>query len=265
MNVPRTLDQHELDLINGAVDGELNAVEMEQLDKLLAESDAAREYKEELEMLATVIGDLPELESPHYLQESIERQIRLPVESEVAGQQQGIFGNWFSAKWLRSGVALAAGVVLTIAVYEMGSGPISEQDANNLVGTVVKNPAPAQTELLDKIFLTDHPVIGFIELHRSDELFTLDMLLSSDEPLEIVIDFGDRGLDFEDLTSVPRRLGAVTLDAGLLSILGEGEQHYTLKLKSDTEKGVHQAAPLELAFFVNDKLVQEAEVSISQH
>lgn len=264
MNEPRTLNQHELDLLNGGVDGELSAAEQEELQELLAHSSEARKFKEELLSIAQTMEDLPGLEPPKYLQESIERQIRLPSDNKATAKKQGFGGGWLTANWLRTGFALAAGVVLTIIVYEIGSGPISEQDATNLVGTVVKNREPAKTELLDKIFLTDDPVIGFIELHKSDDLLTLDMLLSSDVPIELIVDFGDRGLEFEDMTSMPRQLGAATLDTGLLSIVVSGERHYTLRLRSNTKEGVQKATPLELAFYADDKLVQKAEVEVSR-
>ena len=50
------------------------------------------------------MAELPELEPPKYLQESIERQIRLPLQGRASGVKQGFFGNWLSANWLRTGL-----------------------------------------------------------------------------------------------------------------------------------------------------------------
>ena len=150
MNKHGDIDQRIQELLNGGLDGELSPAEQEELNELLAKSAEVRELDQELRAFHQLMDPLPELEPPQYLQETIERQVRLPAQNTGPDEKRGLFGNWLSANWLRTGLALAAGVVLTVGVYEMGSEPISEHDATNLVGTVVKNQVPAQTNLLDR-------------------------------------------------------------------------------------------------------------------
>ena len=107
MNERKTTDQRALDLLNGGIDGGWSAAEREELSGVLAASSDAREVNEELKSLAQLMTDLPDLEPPQYLQESIERQIRLPVESKAEGGTLGFFGNWWSSTEVGSSSAWA--------------------------------------------------------------------------------------------------------------------------------------------------------------
>ena len=260
MSEHHSIDQHTLDLLNGGVDGELSPSEQEELDLLLAGSEEVRDLRGELEKFSRLLKDLPELEPPAHLQESIERQIRLPVQNEE--KNQGFFGTWLSAHWLRTGFALAAGIVLTVGVYEMGSGPISDQDANNLAGTVVKSQSPGQDQLLDSIHILTETLNGQVELRGNDDLFTLDVKLASDGPTGVNVNFADRDLDFEGIVRVQDSNDVVSVADGMIKVASSGEQHYSLKLRRNSSAAGQQSTPLELEFFANDALVHQAELSI---
>lgn len=263
MSGQRNIDQHTEDLLNGGIDDELSATEREELSGVLAASSDAREANAELKSFARLMTELPELEPPQYLQESIERQIRLPVESKAAGGKPDFFGSWLSANWLRTGFALAAGVVLTVTIYEMGSEPMTERDAANLVGTVVKNQVPGQGDLLDQARISNDALNGLVELRKVDDLFTLDVQLNSDGPAEVVVNFAAQQLTFEGITRSRDQDDAVTVANGSVNVTSNGEQRYTLKLRRTAGTLDQQAAMLGLEFFVNNSLVHEAELSVS--
>ena len=259
------IDQHALDLINGGIDAELSNAEQEELARLLAESSDALQTSAELNSIVERIEGVPEVEPPRYLQESIERQIRLPVQSAVPVAKQNFFGAWFSAKWLRTGFALAAGVVLTVGVYEMGSGPISEKDATKLVGTVVKNQVSGQRSvLLDRIDISNDRLNGLVELREKDGLFTLDVQLKSDGPIEVLVNFAERGMDFEGITRKQDRNDKVIVADGSVNVASSGEQSYTLNMRRKPDALEQQLMPLKLGFYANNVLVHEAELNISR-
>lgn len=260
MSEQNRIDQHTLDLINGGIDGELNPMEQEELDVLLAGSEEVRDIRAELETFSRLLEELPELEPPAHLQESIERQVRLPIPAEE--KKQGVFGTWLSAHWLRTGFALAAGIVLTVGVYEMGSGPISDQDADNLSGTVIKSQSPGQDELLDSVQIITETLSGQVELRRNDDLFTLDVKLASDGPAGVNVNFAGRGLDFEGIIRVQDSNDVVSVVDGTIKVDSSGEQHYSLKLRRSMNTAGQDSTPLELEFFANDTLVHQAELSI---
>lgn len=264
MSGHRNIDQRTEALLNGGIDDELSAAEQEELSGVLAGSSDVRAANEELKSLTQLMTELPEIEPPQYLQESIERQIRLPVASKAAGGKPGFVGSWLSANWLRTGFALAAGVVLTVTVYEMGSEPMTDQDAANLVGTVVKNQVPGQGDLLDQARISNDALNGLVELRKADDLFTLDVQLNSDGPTEVVVNFKAQQLTFEGITRLQDRDEAVTVANGSINITSSGEQSYTLKLRRTAGTLDQQAANLGLEFFVNNSLVHEAELDISR-
>jgi hypothetical protein len=256
------MDERTQDLLNGGIDGELSSAEQKELDRLLAGSDKVRDLNEELVALTGLLDGLPELAPPQYLQKSIERQVRLPVQNIEQEEKQGFLHNWLPSSWLRTGFALAAGAVLTVGVYEMGSGPITAEDATKLVGTVVKSQATGQGELLDSIHIDTETLNGLVELRNRDDLYTLDVQLNSDGPTQIVVNFAGRGLEFEGIARMQDRNDAVSVMDGSINVASSGEQRYTLKLRRTDEVRGQQAAPLELEFFANNTLVHEARLSI---
>ncbi len=256
------IDQHVYDLLNGSVDGELNATEQAELDRLMASSEQVRDLNEELTAISSLLDQVPEREPPDYLQNVIEKQVRLPVVNNASDGKHGLFGSWLNSNWLRTGFALAAGVVLTVGVYEMGSEPISDQDSANMVGTMVKNPLTNQEDILGSILLNTDVLSGVVELRNTDELFVLDIQLNSDGPAEVVVNFSKRGLAFEDITPMQDDRGVINESDGSVNLISSGEQHYTMRLRRTS---VHeQTKPLNLKFFANNKLVREAELSVSQ-
>jgi hypothetical protein len=265
MSEHKHIDQHVRELLNGGVDGVLSAAEQDELNSLLAGSAQLRDLDEELKTFTGLLDGLQEVEPPPYLQESIERQIRLPVQSNQHEEKQGFLGTWLPAHWLRTGFALAAGAVLTVGIYEMGSGPMTTEDASKLVGTVVKSQAADQGELLDSIHVFTNTLNGRIELRNKDDLFTLDVQLNSDGPTQVILDFAGRGLEYEGITRMQDQMDAVTIVDGSVNVTSSGEKRYTLNLRRTKNSEGQEVAPLGLDFFANNMLVHEAELSITQH
>lgn len=256
------IDQHIYELLNGSIDGELNATEQAELERLMASSEHVRDLNEELTAISSLLDQVPEREPPDYLQNVIEKQVRLPVMNNGPDGKQGLFGSWLNTNWLRTGFALAAGVVLTVGVYEMGSEPISDQDSASLVGTVVKNPVSKQGELLGTILVETDLLNGVVELRNTDDLFVLDLQLNSAGLSEVAVNFSGRGLVFEDITPEQDHEDTITVADGSVTVASSGEQHFTMRLRRTSE--FVEARPLELEFFANNKLVHEAELRVSQ-
>lgn len=251
-----------LDLLNRSIDGELNSIEQEELNHLLATSGEARSRHEELKTVSRLLDELPEVDPPEYLQETIERQIRLPVQGRADFKKQSFFGNWLSANWLRTGFALAAGVVLTVGVYEMGSEPIDISDSASLSGTIVKpGLVDQQGMLLDSILLETDKLNGLVELRGKNDVLTLDIKMKSDGPSEVIVNFTGRGLEFDGVSRTKDPVEAVSVADGAIHLASSGEQHYTLSLRRTSD--VQKATPLALDFFAESELVQKAELNIS--
>ncbi len=259
------IDQRIQELLFGSIDGELGAADQHELDKLLASSAEIRDLHEELKAFTGLLDTVPDLEPPKYLKKSIESQVRLPVQSVRHEEKQGFFGTWLPAHWLQTGFAVAAAAVLTIGVYQVGSTPVSPEDANNLVGTMVKSQATAQGELLDSIHIFTDTLNGRVELRNKDDLFSLDVQLDSDGPAQLVVGFAGRGLEFEGISRTQDNKDIVSMAEGSVNVASSGKKRYTINLRSTADAHGQEIAPLELEFFANHLLVHEAELSISEH
>ena len=262
MSEQKHIDQRTLDLLNGGIDGVLNPMEQQELDGLLEGSEEVRDLRKELETFCQLLEDLPGLEPPPYLQESIERQIRLPVQN--VEKKQGFFSTWLSAHWLRTGVALTAGVLLTVGVYEMGSGPISDLDKTRLVGTMVKSQSSDQNELLDSIHIYTDTLNGRVELRKKDDMFMLDVQLESAGTIGVNVNYAGRGLEFEGIIRMQDGNDVVSVVDGSINVASSSAKRYSLKLRRSLDAANMQFTPLELEFFANDTMVHQAELNIPQ-
>lgn len=258
------VNQHVLNLINSRIDGEISPTEQRELDRLLIASPELRDLNDELEKVTRLLDEVPELDSPEYLQDTIERQVRLPVQGHAKTKKPGLLSNrWLSTNWLGTGFALAAGVVLTVGVYQMGSEPITARDNTSMVGTMAKRgPVVQPGKLLDSIQLDTAKLNGLVELHKKNDLFTLDFQLSSGEPTEVVIDFAGRGLEFDGVIGEQTHDDRVSVVDGSIRLASEGDQHYTLVLRRTSE--VQHVAPLDVNFLENNELLLQAELIISE-
>ena len=263
MNNHKQIDQHTQDLINAGIDGELSISERTELDEILKGSAAVRDLNDELTALTGLLEATPEREPPEYLQQAIISNVRLPVAAQQ-DEKQGLFATWLPTHWLKAGAALAAGAVLTIAVYEMDSVPMTAEDTANMVGTVVPGFQAEQGVLIDSIRIDNDLLNGVVELRVKDDIFILDVQLNSEGPTEVNVDMSGRGLEFEGITRMQDLRDNVSVVNGSLSVASSGAQHYALKLRGAIDKPGQQPAPLKVGFFANNTLVEQVELSTSK-
>lgn len=268
-DAPGSVEESVRDLLNRSIDGEISGSEQAKLDRLLATSDDVSDLNKALKSVSRLLDELPQVDPPVYLQETIEKQIRLPVQDHVSVQDHGnlkkpgLFGSWLSSNWLRTGFALAAGVVLTVGVYEMGSEPINVSDSASLSGTMVDSSLVDQRgAVLDSIQLNTDKLNGLIELRGEHDLLTLDVRLTSDGPSEVIVNYSERGLEFDGVSRVQNPLEGVSVVNGTIHLASYGQQHFTLSLRRTSD--VQKAPPLELEFLADSELIQKAELNISQ-
>ena len=264
MNEQNRIDQHTQDLLNGSIDGELSAVEQAELDEMIAGSENVRVLHGELEELVGVLNAVPDREPPEYLQQAIVASVRLPVDT-TSNEKRGFFATWLPAHWLPTGIAVAAGAVLTIGIYEMGSRPMTAEDAANMVGTVVQNRTSERGELLDSVDINTDMLSGVVQLRSVEGLLVLDVQLNSDGPTNVCVDFSGRGLEFEGITRMQDIQDTVSVVNGSVNVASNGAQHYALKLRSIEGATGQPTAPLKVEFFADTTLVHKAELSTSRH
>lgn len=262
MNAQSHIDQRTDDLLNGSIDGELSTAQQAEMEQLLATSSRVRDSYDELKQVTEVLDSLPEREPPEYLQNVIESQLSTNLPGSAKETKNGFFGTWLPAHWMPAGMALAAAVVLTVGVYEMGSEPMTARDAANMVGTVVPGQALDRAGLLDSFNINTDTLSGFVELRSADGFITLDMKLNSAVPAEVVVSFSGYGLEIEAISGLQDNENAVVNTDGSIKLTIHGQQHLTMQLRQTAQ--TQQAAGLELEFFAQNTLVHAARMSVSR-
>lgn len=261
-NSQPVIDERAYELMNAAIDGELDAEEQAEWDRLLTESDQLRDLNEEHRAFVRLLNDVPERAPPEYLQEAIERQVRLPVHADDKSLIGRFVRSFNTRGWLRAGLALAAGVVMTVGIYEMGSGPMTAEDTANLTGTIIEKPPSMQGELLDSVHIYTDTLKGAVELRSQGDLFSLDVDFKSEGLAQVVVNIAGHGLEFEGITNGQEFDNEVAVRDGAINVVSEGAQSYSLLLRQTS--GSKPLAPLELEFFANDRLVQAAMLQVSR-
>jgi hypothetical protein len=249
------LERRIIELLNAEIDDELSPAEKCELQEILAESAAARAARDEFQSLNKALGGLPQVEPPEYLQESIERQVRLPASAAVGSDSQ--LTGWLSSNWLRAGAALAAGVVLTVAVVQVGNGPIPELDEQDIVGTVIQ---PRDSVLLDKAAIANELFIGRVELRESEDFYLLNLHLASTAKVDTTVNFSGLGLEFVGLGGAQGEDALSRPENGIVVISSLGKRDFGLKLRPGRDTLEERPAAMELEFFVNGSLVEETSL-----
>jgi len=256
------VDQHVLDLLNGSIDGELSTAEQAELDDLLAGSARVRELNTELRALTDTLDGVPEKQPPEYLHNAIISQVRLPV---AADQKPGLISKWLAAPWMRTGLALAAGVLMTVGIYQTGSENLSPEDAARMTGTVLKNPAGV---LLDSTRFQSGAMNGNAELRSKGGLLSIDIHLESDGEALFSLGFAGQSLELVSVNGLNNPEVDVAVSDDSVKVTGSGTQHYELLLRSTAESAANSESnppgPIALEFFADSVLVHEAELDSSQ-
>lgn len=251
------VDQHILDLLNGSIDGELSAAEHAELDKLLAGSVDVRDLYEELKELAGILDGQPEQEPPEYLHSAITSQVRLPLPVDGQRQKPGFLSDWLSTPWMRTGLAVAAGVIITIGIYQSGPENLSSEDVSSMTGSIVKNP---NGELLDSTRFNTKAINGKAELRYKDGLLFVDVNLESAGKVVVNLNFSGQGLEYAGINGLQNKADDVAVANGSVSVASSGQQHYALLLKRTAEFAEDNPGPLMLEFFADDILVYETQL-----
>lgn len=270
-NDQTNIDQHVLDLLNGSVDGELNTAEKTELDALLTGSARLRDLHAELTAVAGTLDEVPEREFPEYLHHTIVSQVRLPQSARTQDQASGLFSQWLTAPWMRVGLAMAAGVMLTVGIYQAGSENLSPGDTVRMTGTVVKNPAGV---LLDSTSFSTGALNGKVELHSENDLLTIKVSLESDGIMLVNLDFSGQDLEYAGVNGVQNQADDIVLADGSISVKSSGTQQYELLLRRTAHLPAEELPgaklpegplnALALEFFADNVLIHKAELNSSR-
>jgi hypothetical protein len=224
------LDERTLYLINGGLDGELDAAEREELAHILADSAEARELQAVFQRLGNVLDSQPALPAPPGLRQRILDQLPLPPQESIFSLRR-VFE---SIQPATMGLSFAAGLFATVAFYELTNRPGMTTDTTSMVGTMMSGQQDARHQQLDSLTIREAGLDGKVSLTQREQFLILSFDLDSREFVEVEISYAKAGLDFGGLAHTPIGNQPVSesyvISGGTLRVENQGRQAFSVFL-----------------------------------
>jgi hypothetical protein len=253
------INERITELIHSGLDGELGEPEQAELNSALEASAEAREYMKGLEVFSNLLDQESSLELPDGLHREIVENISLPAASN---------GFSFAAipGFVRYGLAAAAGLVMTVAIYEnQQGGPGGTEfgaDVGSMVGTIMRNDRAEVEETLDTLIFDLDRVSSTVRLQRRDGALVLDVLLDAKDPIDITVDFTSDGLKFDAIAQTQSELQSIEFADQAIQVKGHGRHHFAVLLHRESDLANNSEAKITLRFTSNGELLREGSLVI---
>ncbi|GMR17159.1 MAG: hypothetical protein BMS9Abin32_218 [Gammaproteobacteria bacterium] len=245
------IDDRTSDLINAGIDGEISPGERIELDRILRESAAARQYQADLTGLCDTLDATGELAPPPHLQHAIlgavKRRKRSPAPVSAVRSLLGL-------PMVRYAGAFSLGIILALAV--ISSDRISRDafdDVTGLVGTLSGSTTESMVPNGRMISVSSSEIAGSVRLRRAAQIVVIDFDLVSSVPIEIVAEYADPEFWFNGFAQLENTGTRVFVEPGKVTLVMEGKRRYALYLHraNDTD------ATVDLSFFASGRLIRE--------
>lgn len=228
------MNDREIDLINQAIDEELSEPEMAEFASLIENSQEARAFHDGLAEVSSLLNSLPLAQPPENLERRILSQVQLPRPRHWITKSAG----WMQGRPIHYGLAAAAGLLMTVAFYEMTPGPHADTDYSSLVGTLARGEGLQGVVELDYLDIEVPGVEGRVSLSGSDDLRLLRFDVKSADKAEFKIDLGNSGLSFGGFAQEAEEgTDNFSYSGSSLTVSNAGPQRFTLILKDVSADG----------------------------
>lgn len=244
------------ELIHSGLDGELGKSERSELDLILQSSAEARDYLEELESLSDLLGQEDVLDLPDGLHREIVASVQLPAKTGFSFKDVPAF--------IRFALAAAAGLVMTVGVYESQlDGPGGAElgtDVNSMVGTIMHKERAEVEGTLDMLTFDLEKISSTVRLQRTDGQLVLDILLDAKDPVDITAHLTSDGLLFDSVTQTQSELKSIELTDQAIQFKGQGRHHFAVLLHRNRDLADNLKASIDLRFTSNGELIKEGSL-----
>jgi hypothetical protein len=236
-------DKKHIELIQAELDKELTGEQKAELDTLLDASADAKAARKEFRDLASLMDQITPRQPPETLGQNILAQIELP------GRRRAVALPWAIPAAARVAMAFAAGIVVTIGLFQLAPVDIGPTDTRSLVGSMVNDQAPLPDELpLDRIEVGLDSLHGSVELHRNNNLLMLEFEFEAQGPVDLLMDFAGQGLQFEGFANQSVTPPGLQVSADSIGITASGDQSFVVFLAYIDDKNTGFEARIVLEF-----------------
>ena len=221
------LNEHAIYLINAGIDGELDTAAQAELEELLAGSEEARAMHAELLKLTNILAAAPEQQPPEELAGAI-------LDRAAPRQVFSLRSIFSSFQPATAGAAFAAGLLMTVAVYEWEPGPGETAVHEQMVGTLVAGREVESGKSVDSLDWNVGGHSGKVLLRQEGDLSVLDVEVEGDGPLEITFVLDEAGLGFGGImmgqAESTTENQQYEVSGGALHVASQGSREFTLFL-----------------------------------
>lgn len=225
-----------LELINAGIDGELSTSELSEFQQILDQSAEARSLQASWQALATTISGLPQRDPPDELRKNILEKVQLP------GKRQKTYRFSATSPVTGYGLAIAAGLVMIVGIYQFGPRQSTPEDISRMTGTIAQQPTRGHAIDVDSLDIELEMVSGKVSLQGSDNEFILEFDLSTTQALEVVVELSDSGLEFSGFRGQDNSAGEANVTDGTIRVSIDSDQQFAVYLRrSGDNPGVEPA------------------------
>lgn len=254
-----TIDQHHLDLINAAIDGELGEHDAAELERLLADSAEARELKADLERTDAVLRSVPELEPPKALQDRL--VAALPQKTARTGSSWRYWlGELRPGAGLRYALAASAGALVAAVVFSGPDRINGAADPNALVGTMVPDSARTDGEMIADYAFRSDASSGQLRLQRYQDALLLEVRIEAQSPLDVSIGLAGTGLAPDAVAQRDGINGAIVISPDDVRLRATGEQQVSILLRRAGNAAPAEQADIALEFSSNGQVLEQGSL-----
>ena len=254
-------DKHR-DLINAAIDGELDDAGRTELDILLKESDEARKLHKDLQSIGQMLDEMPDVAPPPGLRQSLINQISLPASpAKDRGDARARFQLLpFASRYAlaRYAVAFIAGFMVTVIGYEYAANGVPGNEIADLVGTMVSSHDVPATTAKNIETLELEALTGAVTLHRSNGLYILEFDLDSSGEVELTMDLVGNHLIFDGFAQLDSDLQSVQVVHGVLRVTHEGQSRFAVLLRPVADATEDAPGNVAISFYAGGRQVHES-------
>ena len=234
-------DQRTLEMISAAADGELNASERAELEQLLETSAEARKFQ---------------AEPPGSLHLQIVNRVTLPKNKADTSFLRWLQPTQFMPV-LRYGLAVAVGVLLATSFYESQSLFPTNNDFDDLVGTMAPSRVVAEADILDTFDFRSDGLESLVQLQRRDNDIYLDIQIDANAALDIAVDMSSTGVRPGALAQLDHSLESIVVEDQALKLRATGQRRLTVLLRRADNASIAEEAKITLEFSSDGKLLEQ--------
>lgn len=252
------------ELLSAELDNQLTDAEQQELQQLLETTDEATAARRDYQKLDQLLRDLPAQLLPASLHHRISAGVRLPKPAAAKSP-------WFSGLWqspvTRFSFAATAGVLLSLAIFNVGGPNLIEGPSSDMLGSMVPLDKDSfghrEGQLVDALRMVGDGYAGDVSLTQVNEQLLLSIGLNAARPVDIAVNFTGTGFLPDFTAATTGDIAIVSMQAPVIRLRGEGQRSFKILLSREKDAASARTADIQLEFSSDGMSPERGSLSTS--